>query len=118
MNWLGLRTSEQLEAIQISSHNPDILGILIFKHSTRCAISSVAVNRLERDWNLSDDQLPTYFLDLLSLRQISDEIASMYGVQHESPQVLIVKDGKCVFSASHNLISMRGIRESLGLGNK
>ena len=118
MNWQELKSTEQLEIIRTSSNNPNILGILIFKHSTRCATSALAVNRLDRNWNYKDTELPTYFLDLLNFRSVSDEIVSMFGIHHESPQILIIKGGSCIYSDSHNGISVRAITESLHLDNK
>jgi len=76
---------------------------LIFKHSTRCSISTMAFNRLK-----SGEDFPgvkVYYLDLLKFRPISDFISEKYHVEHESPQVLLLVDGKCVFHASHNAIS-------------
>jgi len=118
MNWIELSNAEQLHMIKSSSHNPDLLGILIFKHSTRCAISSMAVDRLERLWDVDQSHLPTYFLDLLSFSAVSDEIASLFDVKHESPQVLVIKNGVCIYSASHNLIFAEKIAETVQLHNK
>ena len=117
MNWQALNSISQLEAIKISSNNPDILGILIFKHSTRCETSSMVVDRLERTWNFENSKLPAFFLDLLSYRSISDEIATMFDVQHQSPQVLVIKDGACIFNESHNFISVKRIADFLDSDN-
>lgn len=98
INWTPLVEEAQLETIdEISQATP----CLIFKHSTRCSISSVAKNRLEKHWKFSDDVLPAYYLDLISYRNVSNTIASRYGIRHESPQVLLIKDGRCIYSGSH-----------------
>ena len=115
MNWQQLTSLKELEAIQVLSHNPKLLGVLIFKHSTRCATSSVALDRMERNWKVSDEQIPSYYLDLLRHRDISNGIAATYDVVHESPQVLVIKNGECIYSASHNSISSITIVEVLGL---
>lgn len=102
MNWVPLEREDQLEEIdQNSSENK---GVLIFKHSTRCSISSMAKSRMEREWTDNPD-LPVYYLDLIRYRSLSNLVAERYGVRHESPQILLIKDGKCVYDASHSSIS-------------
>lgn len=102
MNWLPLIAEKQLMDVDSLSNNPDVKAVLILKHSTRCSISSMALDRLERTWKLSEKEVPTYFLDLLSYRNVSLAIEQHYGVPHESPQVLIIKNGKCIYVASHS----------------
>lgn len=99
MNWHTLNSADQLKQIdQDSQHTP----VMLLKHSTRCSISSAALSRLERNWQDSDNQkLQPYYLDLLQHRDISNAIASHYGIEHQSPQVLVIKGGKCVYSATH-----------------
>jgi bacillithiol system protein YtxJ len=99
MNWTLLTELEQLDTIDRISHGRPVL---IFKHSTRCSISSAALGRLERAWTAENDALGTsYFLDLIRHRALSDAIAERYNIVHESPQVLIIRDGKCVDVAAH-----------------
>ena len=99
MNWNKLTSEKELENIDIESKN---IPIMIFKHSTRCSISSTALNRLEREWKDNDnDKLKPYYLDLISYRDISNEISNKYNIIHESPQVLIIKDGACTYNNSH-----------------
>lgn len=112
MNWLSLATEKQLEEIDRRSYDPEIKGILLFKHSTRCSISSMALNRLERHLKVSD-HLPKYLLDLLTHRSVSQFIADRYGVDHESPQLLIIKEGKCIYNASHSEINAADIEAIL-----
>lgn len=103
MNWIPLKELDQLEVIdQASEEKP----ILILKHSTRCSISSAALSRLERAWTTDDDALHTiYFLDLLRYRMLSNAIAERYGVEHESPQTLVIQNRKCVHVDTHFGIS-------------
>ena len=82
---------------------------LIFKHSTRCSISSVAKSRLER--STPPENVDFYFLDLIKNRDISNKIAEEFSVSHESPQVLLIKNGECVYDESHSGISMDEIEE-------
>ncbi len=96
MNWINLTDSQQIqEIIELSKQSP----VLIFKHSTRCSISSTALNRLERAWNLTDAK--AYYLDLIAYRPISNALAEQFNVEHQSPQVLIIKNGQCVYHESH-----------------
>ncbi len=97
MNWLELSNESQLnELIKDSQNSP----VLIFKHSTRCSISSMAINRLERAWK-EDANLKAYYLDLIKYRDISNLVASKLGVEHQSPQAIIIKDGKAIYNNSH-----------------
>ena len=111
MNWVALNDESLLEEINQRSFDPSVKGILIFKHSTRCATSSMALNRLERNWNLSADLFPNYFLDLIRYQSISAKIAQVYNVTHESPQVLVIKNGKCIYTVSHSGINFAELSE-------
>ena len=106
MLWHKLTDISQLEGIKNLSKEQSGFGltVLLFKHSTRCSISSMALSRLESKWQ-NDDKILAYFLDLLNHRDISNEIASLFSVEHASPQVLLIKDGVCIYHASHTNIS-------------
>ncbi len=99
MNWNKLSDIKQLdEIIAISSDKP----VLIFKHSTRCSISSTALDRMERSWKDEEvENLEPYYLDLIQFRTISGAIEEKFDVEHQSPQALIIKNGHCVYHASH-----------------
>lgn len=110
MNWIELASPAQLDAlIEASSAKAQV----IFKHSTRCSISTMAKSRLERAGK--PDELPFYYLDLLSHRPISNKIAEVFDVEHQSPQVLVIKNGECIYSESHSGISMDEILEKAGM---
>lgn len=107
--WHPLTRMEQLEEIEKESHKKTVV---IFKHSTRCGISKMVLRNFERDFAAtSEKELKLYFLDLLSNREISNEIASRFGVQHESPQLLILKEGKVVQHDSHHAIKAESLAE-------
>jgi bacillithiol system protein YtxJ len=111
INWTELKDEAQAESIREESKKHPVL---IFKHSTRCSISQTALGRLERSWkseNLSP--LKTYYLDIISNRNVSNHVAESFGVTHESPQVLIVKDGKAIHVRSHLSIGFDEIRQVL-----
>jgi len=108
MNWNRLTSKDQIDQIKSSSIDKPAL---IFKHSTRCSISAMAENRLERAWN--PEEIPTMdinHLDLIQHRDISDYIATTFDVPHESPQVLIISDGKCIYHNSHMGIAYHEIK--------
>jgi bacillithiol system protein YtxJ len=84
---------------------------LIFKHSTRCSVSMMAKKRFELDWEVIPAETNLYFLDLISHRAISAQIADTFQVHHESPQILLIKDGNCVLDASHSDISADEVAE-------
>lgn len=109
MNWILLEKEEQLTEInQVSATRPQ----LIFKHSTRCSISSVIKSRLNR--GTLPEHIDFYYLDLIAYRALSDAIAERYGIRHESPQVLLIKDGKCVYDESHSAVYMEDILDAAG----
>ena len=101
MNWIPLTTIGQLDQIVEASR---IHPIAIFKHSTRCSVSSMVKRTLERDWKAPSAEIPVYFLDLIAFRSISHEIAERFDVTHESPQLILIKDGKALYHASHSEI--------------
>lgn len=106
MDWIQLTAATQLAEIkELSKSKPQV----IFKHSTRCSISGVAKNRLER--SKVPGNVDFYFLDLIRNREISNKIAEDFSVYHESPQVLLIKNGECVYDESHSGISMDEIEE-------
>ncbi|MCG9792992.1 bacillithiol system redox-active protein YtxJ [Flavobacterium algicola] len=98
MNWTLLKDVAQLNEIA-TSEKP----AAIFKHSTRCSISRMALKQFENEFD-SEAEVTPYFLDLLEYRSISDAIATKFGVHHQSPQLIVIKDGKAVYDASHGEI--------------
>jgi bacillithiol system protein YtxJ len=104
--WKQLQQENQLEdIINLSANKPQV----IFKHSTRCATSSLAKNRLEK--NYSSPEIDFYFLDLIAHRSLSAKIAEQFNIYHESPQVLLIKNGECIYDESHLAIRMDEIVE-------
>lgn len=111
MNWKKLTEIGQLSQLdEASAQQP----ILIFKHSTRCSISSTALARLQREWKAElEEKITPYFLDLIAHRNVSNAIAERYSVEHESPQALLIQNGKCIFSQTHLDISAADILEQV-----
>lgn len=111
MNWKELTQEESLKEIQEASNQKPIF---IFKHSTRCNISAMALSRLERAWK--EDELPNtdaYYLDLIRYREVSNAIESVFGIRHQSPQALVISGGKCVHETTHMGISYNDIKKQI-----
>jgi bacillithiol system protein YtxJ len=116
MRWENLEAAEDLQhAIQASNAG----YVMLFKHSTTCSISHMAKMRLESKWdeNVSTQIIP-FYLDLKSFRDISNEISERFDVQHESPQVLLIRNEECVYDASHMDISVDELKETMAFEAK
>ena len=109
INWLELTSVSQLDEIEDASNSK---LVVLFKHSTRCSISRMALRQFENDFE-SNDQILPYYLDLLNHRDISNEIASKFSVVHQSPQLLIISKEKCIYDASHSDIDAEVIKNYL-----
>ena len=112
VGWRILTDLGQLNEInELSYQQP----VLIFKHSTRCSISRFALKNFENEYDFTAEELQPYFLDLLEYRNISNEITNRFDVMHQSPQILLIKEGKCVYDESHMGIDMDEIKDQLQL---
>lgn len=111
MNWHPLTSAEQLDqVIEESKSTP----VVIFKHSTSCSISATAKSRFERQWSGAGlDYVKAYYLDLLRYRPVSNEVAEVLQVRHESPQVLLLEDGVCTYHASHLGINVDALKKKV-----
>lgn len=101
INWRILKDLEGLDTWNDYSYQKPVV---FFKHSIRCSISSMAKDRFERDWIYSDEDIIPVYLDLINHRDVSNRIAELYGIDHQSPQILVVRNGKCVHTSSHSAI--------------
>ena len=109
INWIALEDLGQLnEIITRSEEQP----VVIFKHSTRCSVSRMALKQFENEFDLKE-QVTSYFLDLIAFRDVSNEIASRFDVVHQSPQLLLVTNGKCVYNVSHSDIDASELKSQI-----
>jgi bacillithiol system protein YtxJ len=109
LNWNVLTELKQLDSIVEESEEKPIV---IFKHSTRCSISRMALKNFEREY--SDENVASlYFLDLLSHRDVSNEIAQRFHVIHQSPQLLLIKNGQSVYDVSHSEIDAEALKSKI-----
>lgn len=106
MNWLDLTDYSQVQKALENSE-----PFFVFKHSTRCSISAMAKSRFERTYNL--DGVHAFYLDLITYRSISNQLALDFKVAHQSPQLLFIKQGVCCYNASHNSINIDEIKKLL-----
>ncbi len=112
LDWKALTEIKQLDEIVTES---SVMPVFIFKHSTRCGISRMVLRKFEIDYQLDQNEITPYFLDLLAYRDISNEISRRFGVMHQSPQLLLIKDGKCVYADSHGEIDAETLKEKIRL---
>ena len=111
MNWTSLESADQINDI---NHHQGYS--LIFKHSTRCSISMMVKKRFELDWDKLPGDLPLYFLDLIKHRDLSNQIANDFSIYHESPQLLLIKNGVCILDLSHGQISVEEALSVISIG--
>ncbi len=110
IKWIPLTSVEQLMEIAKTTYEKPVF---LFKHSTRCSISAMAKNNLERHWSTGDDLCNAYYLDLLQHRDVSNKIAEITGITHQSPQAIVLKGGDIIYDESHSAIDARRIETIL-----
>lgn len=108
--WTRVDSVEQLHEISKTTVEKPVL---LFKHSTRCGVSAMVLKSFESQWASENELCGLYFVDLLKHRDVSDEIASITGVCHQSPQVIVLKGSEVIYDASHSAIDARRIEKSL-----
>ena len=109
-NWKIITSELQLQAAVDESFEK---AVVLFKHSVSCGISAGVKYGLEKDWDFKTDELSFYYLDLLSFRSISNKMADDLQVTHQSPQVIMLKDGMVTYHTSHHNISVAALRSAL-----
>jgi bacillithiol system protein YtxJ len=115
-DWIALSTEEQLdEIIRLSYPDEHRQAVAVFKHSTRCGVSRTMLRELTREWDIPSAVVPFYYLDLLRFRHISDSVASKFATIHQSPQLLIMREGKCIYAEAHGDISSGTVKTLLQL---
>ncbi len=108
LSWIPLTSLDQL--LQIKEQSKTI-PVIIFKHSTRCVISRMVLREFESSFAEHQLSVSLYILDLLTYREISNQIVSEFRVFHQSPQLIVVKNSEAIYHASHNDINSNKIKE-------
>ena len=98
LSWTPLVSVEEINTIKEISKNQ---SVLIFKHSTRCGISRMVIKQFDSLFNEENKQLKVYYLDLLNFREVSSKLSEVFQVIHQSPQLLVIKNGISVYDESH-----------------
>lgn len=106
--WISLNDLQQLKHIENKSATKTQV---IFKHSTRCGISSMVMRQFVSSYQLTEKDLDLYYLDLLDYRAISNEVANKFQIMHQSPQLLVIKNGVVVAHDSHGAINGINLNE-------
>jgi bacillithiol system protein YtxJ len=109
INWNPLEDLGQIEEIITLSEQ---MPVIIFKHSTRCSISRMALKNFESEYDLGE-KVTAYFLDLISFREVSNAIATRFNVVHQSPQLLLIVGGKSVYDVSHSSIDAQELKSKI-----
>ena len=109
INWIPLEDLGQIEEIIALSEQ---FPVIIFKHSTRCSISRMALKNFENEYDWGQN-VSAYYLDLISFREVSNEIASRFNVVHQSPQLLLIVGGKSVYDVSHSAIDAQELKSKI-----
>ena len=105
-SWQDISQEAQVKELSEASFNkPQV----IFKHSTSCGISAHAQHRLASATRELGESADLHYLDLLRYRPISNKIATDLGVPHQSPQVIVLKDGEVIYKSSHFSIDPQDI---------
>ena len=107
LEWEILTGESSVEELIKSSF---MVPVLLFKHSTRCSVSFMALENFEKEWLLKSDKCNIFYLDLLKYRGVSNQIAEITGIQHQSPQAIVLYEGRVIYNASHSAISAQAIK--------
>lgn len=103
MNWITVTSEEEVQKIYDSAEYS-----IIYKHSPRCMTSLMAYRQLKSEVSAAQNiALPIYIVDVINNRKESRAIADHFKVEHQSPQLLVVKNGACVYDSSHEDISLQ-----------
>ncbi len=109
-SWINIDSIDKLEEIKTASFKRPVV---IFKHSTSCGISMMAKYQLEDKWNFDEGELDFYYLDLIRHRDISNAVVKAFGVLHQSPQIIVIKDGEAAYNTSHHMINLQVINNAI-----
>ena len=92
-------------------YNGDLFNsnCVIFKHSNRCIISRIVLKKFEFNYKRVNSLEKFYLVDVINQRDISNKIATYFDLNHESPQLLLVKNKSLIYSASHSDINFKDL---------
>ncbi|MBZ9778341.1 bacillithiol system redox-active protein YtxJ [Psychroflexus sp. CAK8W] len=108
--WRTLEDITQLDAVEKLSEEK---LVVIFKHSVTCGISNMVWHQFQNEIDFNNDDIEMLYLDLLAHRDVSNEITRRFQVLHQSPQILVIRDGEVLHHASHSAIRLSDIKHFL-----
>ena len=108
MKWIEINSSDELEQYLNTADKSQ--PFIIFKHSTRCSVSRMSKQLFEGEWKNNKE---VYLINVVENRQASNSVAAKFGIQHESPQILVIRNDKCIYDASHSMIDANTVSEYL-----
>lgn len=108
--WRTLEELSQLDALEELSKEK---LVVIFKHSVTCGISNMVWHQFQNEIDFNNDHIEMLYLDLLAHRDVSNEITRRFQVLHQSPQILVIKNGEVLHHASHSAIKLSNIKKYL-----
>ena len=108
--WQALNELGQLDGIAEKSKTKTQV---LFKHSTSCGISRMVLNMFNGGYDLEDGAVDLYYLDLHAHREVSNAVSAKFQVMHQSPQLLVIKNGTAVFHTSHGSITEVNLKDFL-----
>ena len=101
------------DCLESTSERP----VFVFKHSTRCPISSGANSRVAKFLEGKKDEnggVPEfYLLKVVESRAVSNALAEQLGVAHQSPQLILIDKGRSVWNTSHHNINADNIEKAI-----
>lgn len=110
MYWIEFNSDAYEHLNELSHQQP----VIIFKYSYRCPVNQLALDRLQLDWKKEEmNGVKTYMLDIIGKRNLSNQLAEKFAVRHESPQILVIRDGQCVYHNSHMGINYDSIKNKI-----
>ena len=108
-----LTTLQQLAQLDQLLAESQARPVLLFKHSFTCGISAEALDQIIDHLNSNDLDVTYAIVTVQTHREVSNEIAARLSVRHQTPQAIVIKDGRAVWSASHFRVNAAEIRKAL-----
>jgi bacillithiol system protein YtxJ len=101
---------DELEQVLAQSEEQPVL---LFKHSYSCGVSAEALDELIEHLNERKDHVPVAMVTVQTHRDISNAVAARLGIRHETPQALLIRDRRVVWSASHFRVTSHSVRKAI-----
>ena len=104
-----LESAQNIEALSKVFEESKEKPVLIFKHSLTCGTSAEALDELHAYLDRANDSVAYKLITVQSEREVSNETATRLDLRHETPQAILIYDGRTVWHASHFRITAEAI---------